>query len=77
MLNGVLNYGFAWLKPMWSIGGGRGILVNLSDTEFVVNPGERIAQMILARYERFDWEVVEELDDTVRGEGGLGSTGIE
>ena len=53
------------------------ILVNLSDTEFVVNPGERIAQMILARYERFDWEVVEELDDTVRGEGGLGSTGIE
>ena len=57
--------------------GGRGILVNLSDREFVVNPGERIAQMILARYERFDWEVVEELDDTVRGEGGLGSTGIE
>ncbi len=53
------------------------ILVNLSDTEFVVNPGERIAQMILARYERFDWEVVDELDDTVRGEGGLGSTGIE
>ena len=53
------------------------ILVNLSDTEFVVNPGERIAQMILARYERFDWEVVEELDDTVRGEGGLGSTGME
>ena len=53
------------------------ILVNLSDREFVVNPGERIAQMILARYERFDWEVVEELDDTVRGEGGLGSTGIE
>ena len=53
------------------------ILVNLSDREFVVNPGERIAQMILARYERFDWEVVEELDDTIRGEGGLGSTGIE
>ncbi len=53
------------------------ILVNLSDREFVVNPGERIAQMILARYERFDWEVVEELDCTVRGEGGLGSTGIE
>ncbi len=53
------------------------ILVNLSDREFVINPGERIAQMVLARYERFDWEVVEELDDTVRGDGGLGSTGIE
>ncbi len=53
------------------------ILVNLSDREFVINPGERIAQMVLARYERFDWEVVEELDDTVRGAGGLGSTGIE
>lgn len=53
------------------------ILVNLSDREFIVNPGERIAQMILARYERFDWDVVEELDRTVRGEGGLGSTGIE
>ncbi len=53
------------------------ILVNLSDREFVINPGERIAQMVLARYERFDWDVVEELDDTVRGAGGLGSTGIE
>ncbi len=53
------------------------ILVNLSDREFVINPGERIAQMVLARYERFDWEVVGELDYTVRGAGGLGSTGIE
>ncbi len=53
------------------------ILVNLSDTEFVVRPGERIAQMILARYERFEWELVGELDSTERGAGGLGSTGIE
>lgn len=51
------------------------ILINLSDTPFVVNPGERIAQMIVARYERVEWEEVETLDDTARGEGGLGSTG--
>lgn len=51
------------------------ILINLSDKDFVINPGERIAQMILARYERFEWEAVEQLDSTSRGEGGLGSTG--
>lgn len=51
------------------------ILINLSDKDFVINPGERIAQMILARYERFEWEDVEQLDSTSRGEGGLGSTG--
>lgn len=51
------------------------ILINLSDKDFVINPGERIAQMVLARYERFEWEEVEQLDNTVRGEGGLGSTG--
>lgn len=51
------------------------ILINLSDKDFVINPGERIAQMVLARYERFEWEDVEQLDNTSRGEGGLGSTG--
>lgn len=51
------------------------ILINLSDKDFVINPGERIAQMVLARYERFEWEEVEQLDRTSRGEGGLGSTG--
>lgn len=51
------------------------ILINLSDKDFVINPGERVAQMILARYERFEWEDVERLDSTSRGEGGLGSTG--
>lgn len=51
------------------------ILINMSDKDFVINPGERIAQMILARYERFEWEDVEQLDSTSRGEGGLGSTG--
>lgn len=51
------------------------ILINLSDKDFVINPGERVAQMVLARYERFEWEAVEQLDTTSRGEGGLGSTG--
>lgn len=51
------------------------ILVNLSDKTFVVNPGERIAQMVVARFERVEWELCEELDETTRGEGGFGSTG--
>ena len=51
------------------------ILINLSDKDFVINPRERIAQMVLARFERFEWEEVEQLDSTSRGEGGLGSTG--
>lgn len=51
------------------------ILVNLSDKAFTVNPGERIAQMVVARYERVEWEEVEVLDSTDRGEGGFGSTG--
>lgn len=51
------------------------ILVNLSDEPFVVNPGERIAQLVVARYEKVEWEEVACLDDTQRGEGGFGSTG--
>ena len=51
------------------------ILVNLSDKAFIVNPGERIAQMVVARYERVEWDEVSELDSTDRGEGGFGSTG--
>lgn len=51
------------------------ILVNLSDKTFIVNPGERIAQMVVARYERVEWDEVAELDSTDRGEGGFGSTG--
>lgn len=51
------------------------ILVNLSNDPFVINPGERIAQMVVARYEKVVWEEVEALDDTERGEGGFGSTG--
>lgn len=51
------------------------ILVNLSDTSFTINPGERIAQMVIARHEHVEWEEVGILDETDRGEGGFGSTG--
>lgn len=52
------------------------VLVNLSDTDFTVNPGERIAQMVVARYEQVDMLVVEQLDETERGAGGYGHTGV-
>lgn len=51
------------------------ILVNLSSEPFVINPGERIAQMVVSRFERAQWVAVQELDSTERGEGGFGSTG--
>ncbi|MGN1245607.1 MAG: dUTP diphosphatase [Muribaculaceae bacterium] len=53
------------------------ILVNLSDKPFVVNNGERICQMVVARYDRVAWEQVETLDETERGAGGFGHTGVE
>jgi dUTP pyrophosphatase len=51
------------------------ILVNLSNTPFTIEAGERIAQMIVARYEQIEWQAVEELGVTERGAGGFGSTG--
>ena len=51
------------------------ILINLSDEEFVVNDGERIAQMVIARHEQAEVVQVEELSDTERGTGGFGHTG--
>lgn len=51
------------------------LLVNLSDETFVVNDGERIAQLVIARHETAEWKVVEELEDSERGAGGFGSTG--
>ncbi len=53
------------------------ILVNLSKDKFVINPGERIAQMVIAKYEKIEWEEVEQLDETSRGAGGFGSTGVK
>lgn len=52
------------------------ILINLSQENFIINDGERIAQMVIARHETADFEQVEVLDDTERGEGGYGHTGI-
>lgn len=53
------------------------LLVNLSDTPFVIEPGERIAQLVVAKHEHVEWEEVEVLDETERGEGGFGSTGVQ
>lgn len=53
------------------------LLVNLSDTDFVINDGERIAQMIIARHEQAEMVEVTELDTTERGEGGYGHTGVK
>lgn len=51
------------------------LLVNLSDTNFIVQDGERIAQMVIARHEQAEWNSVQSLNDTSRGTGGFGSTG--
>ena len=53
------------------------ILINLGQENFVVNDGDRIAQMVIAKYETAEWEVAEELDKTERGEGGYGHTGVK
>ena len=53
------------------------ILINLGQEDFVVNDGDRIAQMVIAKYETAEWEVVDELDETERGEGGYGHTGVK
>ena len=51
------------------------ILINLSNENFVVNPGERIAQLVIRHFEKVDWDEVSTLDETERGEGGFGHTG--
>lgn len=53
------------------------ILVNLSDSDFVIENGERIAQLVLARHEVIEWQETSELASSDRGEGGFGSTGIK
>ncbi|MFD2514713.1 dUTP diphosphatase [Pontibacter locisalis] len=53
------------------------LLVNLSDQDFVIEDGERIAQMVVARYERVEWSEAQTLTDTERGTGGYGSTGTK
>lgn len=51
------------------------ILVNLSNESFVIENGERVAQLVIAKHEQAEWELVEELAETERGAGGFGSTG--
>lgn len=53
------------------------ILVNLSNEDFTINNGERIAQLVVAKHERAEWVAVESLSETDRGEGGFGSTGVK
>ena len=52
------------------------ILVNLSDTDFVIKDGDRICQMIVAKHERVEWEQTSKVETTLRGEGGFGHTGF-
>ncbi|MGB3149885.1 MAG: dUTP diphosphatase [Maribacter sp.] len=53
------------------------VLVNLSNEPFIIENGERIAQMVIAKHERVEWEPVEVLSETMRGAGGFGSTGVK
>lgn len=52
------------------------IIINLSNEEFVIEPGMRVAQMVIAEHKQAAWNLVEELDETERGQGGFGSTGL-
>ena len=53
------------------------LLVNLGHEPFIINPGERIAQMVVARHERVEWVKVDDLAESGRGAGGFGSTGTK
>ncbi len=53
------------------------ILVNLSNEDFLIQNGERIAQLVIAKHERAEWQEVDVLSETARGEGGFGSTGVK
>ena len=52
------------------------VIINLSDSDFEINTGDRIAQMIIAKHETIEWEAVDKLDESVRGDKGFGSTGV-
>ena len=53
------------------------ILVNISEDEFLIENGERVAQMVIAKHEQAQWDQVDTLEETKRGEGGFGSTGVK
>jgi dUTP pyrophosphatase len=52
------------------------ILINLSDSDFEINSGDRIAQMVIAKHETISWKIVDKLDESKRGDKGFGSTGV-
>lgn len=52
------------------------ILVNLSEEEQVIHDGDRIAQLVISKYERVEWNLVHQIDESARGDGGFGSTGV-
>lgn len=53
------------------------LLINHGDEDFIITNGDRIAQMLVASYEKVDWQLSGELEDTERGEGGFGHTGVK
>ncbi len=53
------------------------LLINFSDVAFCINSGDRIAQMVIAKHEKIDWEQVQVLGETLRGTGGYGHTGVQ
>jgi dUTP pyrophosphatase len=77
------NYGITVLNTPGTIdsnyrGEIRIILINLSDEDFTINHGDRIAQMVISKYEKIEWESVDEFDEiTERGDGGFGHTGVK
>jgi dUTP pyrophosphatase len=52
------------------------ILINLSDSDFEINSGDRIAQMVISKHETISWKIVDKLDESKRGDKGFGSTGV-
>lgn len=77
-----INYGISLVNCVGTIDSDyRGEIkvpvINLSKEEYIINPGDRIAQMIFAKYERAEFQEVEELSETQRGENGFGSTGYK
>jgi len=76
-----INYGISILNSPGTIdsdyrGEIKVILINISNQNFVINDGERICQMIVSKYEKIEWKLVEEINNTFRGTGGFGHTGI-
>ena len=73
----MLNLAFLVVGVVSAVGDDEVVLINLSQEDFTINDGERIAQLVVARYEQVEFSLVETLDETERGEGGYGHTGVK